>query len=73
MNNEQTSNNAEPQQLNIAGVIASAYFKKLIEEAIESAKETDWYWNGKDEYPVSTFDTDIATKNVIDVLQQHLL
>lgn len=73
MNNEQNLNNADSQQLNIAGVIASASFKKLIEEAIESAKDTDWCWNGEDEYPVTTFDIDIATKNVIDVLQQHLL
>ena len=73
MNKEQNSNNADSQQLNIAGVIASASFKKLIEEAIESAKDTDWCWNGEDEYPVTTFDIDIATKNVIDVLQQHLL
>ena len=73
MNNEQNLDNQQNQQLNTADVIASASFKKLIEEAIEGAKDTDWCWNGEDEYPVTTFDVDIATNKVIEVLQQHLL
>lgn len=73
MNEVEKLNTAETQALNIAGVIASASFKKLIEEAIKSAKDTDWCWNGEDEYPVTTFDIDVATNKVIEVLQQHLL
>ena len=61
------------KQTNISSVIASASFKKLIKEAIESAEVIDSFFNGEDEFPVTTFDIDIATKNVIEVLQKHLL
>jgi hypothetical protein len=73
MTDEYIKDFADNQQLNIASVIVSTSFKKLIEEAIKSAKDTNWCWNGEDEYPVTTFDIDIATNKVIEVLQQHLL
>jgi hypothetical protein len=73
MNKEQNLNNAENQQLNIAGVIASVSFQKELKEAIESGKETDYAYDGEDEYPVETYNEDWALKQVIEVIQKHLL
>ena len=65
----------EKQQrvLLIGSVIASAEFKNAIKEAVKSGVYEDWGYDGEDEYPFDTFDEDIATDSVIEVLNKHLL
>jgi hypothetical protein len=62
-------NNEDNQQSEIAAIISSASFKKLIEEAIESGNGRDWVDNGEYEYEIPTFDVDIATAKFIEVIQ----
>ena len=57
----------------IQRVIASADFRKELQTAIESGKDTDYCWNGEDEVMVETFDEGYALAQVIEVLEKHLL
>lgn len=59
--------------LHIADVIASAEFKNAIKEAVKKGVYRDWGYDGEDEYPFDNFDEDIATNNVIEALNKHLL
>mgnify|MGYP006062002749 CR=1 FL=1 len=62
------------EQLTLSGVLASAEFKEIINQAIKDGVSTDWYYDEKKgEYPVNTFDDNVATKSVIEALNKHLL
>ena len=61
------------EQLILSGVLASAEFKEIINQAIKDGVSTDWHYDGKNEYPVNTFDDNVATKSVIEALNKHLL
>jgi len=47
-------------------------FKELLRKAIESAKGTDWGWDGEDEVPYDTFDVDSAVENILIIIKEHL-
>lgn len=47
-------------------------FIEKLKEAIESGKETDWGYDGVDEYPYDIFREDIALENVIQLLKEYL-
>lgn len=57
----------------LADVITSASFRKVLQEAIESGEGYDYCWNGEDEYPVNTFDSDESLCEVLEVIRKHLL
>jgi len=61
------------EQLILSGVLASAEFKEIINQAIKDGVSRDWHYDGKNEYPVNTFDDNVATKSVIEALNKHLL
>jgi hypothetical protein len=42
-----------------------------IEECIKDGKETDYHYNGEDEYPVDTFNTLSAAKSVVHFLKNR--
>jgi hypothetical protein len=63
----------EQRALLIGSVIASDDFRKELQDAIESGRDTDYCWNGEDEVPVDTFDEGYALSEVIKVLEKHLL
>ena len=50
-----------------------AEFKEIINQAIKDGVSRDWHYDGKNEYPVNTFDDNVATKSVIEALNKHLL
>ena len=47
-------------------------FKQEIKEAIKSGVEIDYGYDGVDEYAYDTFDEDVATNSVIEVLNKYL-
>ncbi len=63
----------EQRALLIGSIIASSEFKEVIKEAVKSGVYEDWGYDGEYEYPFDTFDEDIATNNVIEALNKHLL
>ena len=73
MNEEQNLNKSTKKAWNIADVIGSASFQKAIKDAIEYGEGTDWGYDGEDEYPFDTFDSDVSLQEVIRVLKEHFL
>ena len=65
--------NEKQQNELIQHVIASADFRKELQTAIESGKDTDYYWNSEDKVMVETFDEGYALAQVIEVLEKYLL
>lgn len=49
----------------------NSWFKKQLEGAIMQGKDTDWYYNGDDEYPVSIFNQSEATNCVFRLLKER--
>jgi hypothetical protein len=45
-------------------------FRKELEEAVEEGKDTDWGYDGEDEYPISTFDKENAARAVFNLLKR---
>jgi hypothetical protein len=61
------------QSLLIGSVIAIDDFRKELQDAIESGRDTDYCWNREDVVAVDTFDEGYALSEVIKVLEKHLL
>jgi hypothetical protein len=53
-------------------IINSEDFKNKIKSAIKDGVGENWGWDGQDEYPYETFDPDISTESVIEVLIEFL-
>jgi hypothetical protein len=72
---KENENLNEPQNttLNVANIIGSSSFQKAIKEAIEYGKGTDWGYDGEDEFPYDTFDSDESLQEVIRALKEHFL
>lgn len=45
-------------------------FKKEIEDEILKAVDSDWRYNGDDEYQYDTFDTKVAAKKVFNLIRK---
>lgn len=70
---KETKQQETTAQCAIQNVIASADFRKDLQDAIESGRDIDYCWNGEDEIAVDTFDEGYAFAQVIEVLEKHLL
>lgn len=56
----------------IESILTDESFLKELKQAIESGRQTDWDFNGEDEFEVQTFEVDIAMKRVMEVLKGYL-
>lgn len=45
--------------------------REKLEKAFESARYTDYGYNGEDEYPIDAFDEDFAINEVIWIINQE--
>lgn len=59
------------ERLKLWGNVTEPKIKKELLEAIESAKDYDWCWNGEDEVRVDTFDSQLALRRVLEVINKH--
>lgn len=45
--------------------------KDKIKQAIESAKYTDWGYNGDDEYPIACLDEDQLLNSILEIIKEN--
>jgi len=65
---------SQPIQLpSLSKVIRSKDFQNRLKAAIEAGVESDWMWDGSEEYRVDTFNPDDAARHVTNLLREYFM
>ena len=56
----------------VTEVIENKEFQEALKKAIECGKDTDWGFNGEDEFTYDIFNSEEALQEVIKVLKNYI-